>query len=169
MTKQDFPFLDQTFDELANLLGSESPYLIHPHDRRGVRHFPTPELFELLIWNVIVAFFVNIFASAAFEWARKFFRRSSSKAEQEELVSRDELFLFKEEIKNSIESLSPGKKKTLKNLIKTSKFNSDKILQSYGLPEKRATVLSKEIDKILKNCINILLDKDDGKREKHGS
>lgn len=37
-----------------------------PTAERGTRHYPLPELFDLLVWNVVVAFLVNLAATVAY-------------------------------------------------------------------------------------------------------
>src|SRR5882724_2284124 len=69
-TRHALNFFNQTF----SILVEDAPYLASSKESRE-RNLPSPEWFELVVWNVIVAFVVNLLSSVAYDQLGKLQRR----------------------------------------------------------------------------------------------
>jgi hypothetical protein len=84
----------EAFDRVFTVLVPDAPYLATSKQSRE-RNAPSPDWFELVVWNVIVAFVINLLASLVFDIGRKWHddqsrgpREPVTARELEELIER---------------------------------------------------------------------------------
>jgi len=158
------------FEDVHTLLLELSPYIssmppeytsaLYTSTGEGIEdekhlHFPSPEFFELIVWNIVIAFWVNIAASHLYE---KYFSDNR-------LKEKDEINNIKKEISETV------KERTIKidlkviklNFLKRTKNRTVTLLTHYGVPQEEAIEKAEAINsKLLENLNNLKIDaKDD--------
>jgi hypothetical protein len=163
--------IDSSFEDIHALSLELAPYIssmppeytgaIYSPSGEGIQdeehlHFPSPEFFELIIWNIVIAFWVNIAASYFYE---RYFSDSR-------LKSKDEINKIEKEVLETIKEreININLKVIKLNFSKQTKSRAVTLLTNYGVPQEEAKEKAEEINsKLLENLENFESDaKEDG-------
>jgi hypothetical protein len=101
-----------------------------PAVSKSRQNAPSPALFDLVLWNVVISFFVNLLASAAFERARRWKRREEEQGERP--FTADQIALLREEIRRELDGLPTPQRHALVGRASTGPL--EPLLYSFGLP-----------------------------------
>jgi hypothetical protein len=165
---------EEAFDRVFSVLVPDAPYLATSKHSRE-RNAPSPAWFELVVWNVIVAFIINLLASVAFDIGQKW-RDARSRGtrgpvtarELEELIERLktterldskllheairvlELIRTPESVDGSPVKLADASESTLlgnrtAQPLTAAESAAADILERYGWPQELANRRAKEI------------------------
>lgn len=130
--------LNDYFEEVYEVIVPYSAY-VNPN-KKGLLS-PSPELLELLVWNVVIAFIVNIAASVGYGMIENLRRRS--KRHLQSKVEIDETL----QILHSID-LSALSKENLDDGISQAEKDIAKILKDHSFPENKIKVSIIELKKV---------------------
>jgi hypothetical protein len=133
--------VDRIFDTAA----AQGAFFVAPDQKRGERNAPSPALFDLVLWNVVIAFFVNLLASAAFERVQQWKRRKEEQGERP--FTADQIALLREEIRRELDGLPTPQRHAL--VLPDSTGPLEPLLYSFGLPRSEARALAAEVDREL--------------------
>jgi len=156
--------IDESFDSLHTQLLDLAPYISSMPEEyttglysssKGTQdknhlHAPSPEFFNLLVWNIIVAFWVNIVSTYLYD---KIF------AQKGELKSHKELKNIRKEL--ITHTKTKGFKLKIGNFLEisdNSKRRSIELLTTYGVPEEEADEKADEINTKLLETLQKLMD-----------
>jgi len=157
--------INESFDDLHTELLDLVPYIsnmpeeytsgLYSPTGKGTQdkdhlHAPSPDFFNLLVWNIIVPFWVSIVSMYLYD---KAFPKKI------ELKSHDELKKIRKEL--ITHSKTKGFKLKIGNLLEVSdntKRRSIELLTTYGVPEKDADEKADEINVKLLETLQKLID-----------
>ncbi len=143
--------IDLVYDDLAELV----PYLTLPPeyttgyfspngeglDDDEHLHSPSPEFFDLIVWNIVIAFWVNVLASAAYE--RVF-------AKKTELKTKEELRDIQAKIVKESKTTVKLDKSSRAKIIENTTTRTVAILTMHSVPES-------EVNEKINNLLERLL------------
>lgn len=75
--------IEELYNSIYDVLVSNASYI----GLGDERHYPDPSLFEMLIWNIVIAFFVNLFADDLHY--RLFSKKEGVKKEEMEKIAQE--------------------------------------------------------------------------------
>src|SRR5436305_507938 len=149
--------IEESFDSLQVQLLDLAPYIssmpeedtwaLHSSSDKGTQdkdhlHYPSPEFFDLIIWNIVIPFWVSILTNSLYN---KLF------AGRTDLKSRNELKeIHKEVITNSKTEIKIG---NLAVSFENTKRRSIELLTTYGVPESEASEKAEEINERLTEAV----------------
>lgn len=137
------PYISSMPEEYTTGLFSKGEDGIHDEEHL---HFPSAEFYELLVWNIVIAFWVNILASFLYD---KFFSKNKLKTKSE--LEKIKLELLDELKKNriSLEEISQDLK------IKEEQANEifQRHLSRFGVPDEERQEKIKKLEELFKNTI----------------
>jgi hypothetical protein len=157
-TRQALEFFNQTF----SILVEDAPFLASSKRSRE-RNAPSPGWFDLVVWNVVIAFLVNLLSSVAYDQLRKLqrhFRPGQSDGEHgsdsdltKRLTAAHDLPMDPDLLAEALHTLTALKKNPTSGAIATSDASVEEgaveaaagVLQDNGWPRDLALRRGREI------------------------
>ena len=151
MTEQPQDPLEPVRVAVFEHIADAASYFVHPGERQGVRYFPSGELFNLVVWNVAVAFLVNVFSDLAGEWVREWKER---KREQKSAVfSAEQLAGIRSEIRAALQETPPAQLRVLLARAAPPTAEIAAVLVEFGVPRARAETIAAPLEVAVKTAL----------------
>src|SRR5258706_2904256 len=146
--------VDLIYDDLAELIPYITPEFHSPDGERldddeFRLHSPSPELFDLIVWNIVIAFWVNILASAIYE---RLFAKKSELKTKAELLDIQAQIIKESKTTVKLDKLSRAK------IVENTTTRTVAILTIHSVPERE---INEKMGEVLEHLLKSIDENDE--------